>query len=428
MKLTPCAVLLSTSVFIACSPESEPLYLDILPTSEEGQPLAPPEPSQGVQLQMIASVAPGRESYGCQLFTAPPEGLFVNREEVSFGPGGHHVLLYRTPYTEIPTHDERGEAVDAAAIHDCSAGATALWKVNGVLGGSESFGGKGLLDKLPEGVAVAIEPGAVLLMSTHYLNATPEPIEVDSRINLHSIPKSEVVAEAGVLYFDNPIIRVPAHGEATARMRCPVSKDISIVSLQSHMHSRGVRFAADLLDAGGSPLGELYATETWKEPPVAEFNPPRVVLAGQAIDYRCDYQSTEAHDVIRGLTESDEMCQLIGPYYPRDMRLEACLDENGDPAATWIGGGSATCGQTLACLLTASPIEKDGGADAWGCVLNSCPAAAEPVSALVRCRLTRGRGACSDACAEDAAAAACESCLEEACEEAVDACLFAECD
>jgi hypothetical protein len=424
MKLTPCAVLVSTSVFIACSPISEPLHLDIL---SEGQLLAPPEPSEGVQYQMIASVPPGRESYGCQLFTAPPEGLYINREEVRFGPGGHHVLLYRTPYTEIPTHTELGEAVDGASLHDCSTGATALWKVNGVLGGSESFGGKGLLDELPEGVAVAVEPGAVLLMSTHYLNATPAPLEVDSRINLYTIPKENVVAEAGVLYFDNPIIHVPAHGEATARMRCPVPKDINILSLQSHMHSRGVGFAAQLLGKSGSPAVDLYATETWKEPPVAEWSPPLAVAAGHAIDYRCDYQSAEPHDVIRGLTEADEMCQLIGPYYPRDTRFEACQNEHGEPAATWIGSGSATCGQTLACLLTASPIEEDGGKDAWRCVLKSCPAAAEPVSDLVRCRLTRGQGACEEACADGSAMPACESCLEEACEDVVDACVWAEC-
>jgi hypothetical protein len=423
MKLTPCAVLISTSVFIACSPVPDPLYLDVL---SEGQLLTPPEPSEGVQYKMTASIEPGRESYGCQLFKAPPEGLFVNREEVRFGPGGHHALLYKTPYSEIPTKNELGEPVDAGALHDCSAGATALWKVNGVLGGSESFGGEGLLDQLPEGIAVPIEPGAVLLMSTHYLNATPEPLEVDSRINLYAIPKEEVVAEAGVLYFDNPIIRVPAHGKSTSRMRCPVSKDISIVSLQSHMHARGVRFAAHLAGEGAAGPAEIYATDTWKEPPVVHFDTPLAIKAGQAIEYRCDYQNAADHDVIHGLTEADEMCQLIGPYYPRDMRLEACQDEHGGPAATWTGSGSATCGQTLACLMTAAPIEEDGGRTAWGCVLDSCPAAAEAVSELMHCRLTEGRGECSDECAQGAVA--CESCLSGACEEAVDACLSSECN
>jgi hypothetical protein len=91
--------------------------------------------------------------------------------------------------------------------------------VSGVVGGSESFGGKGMLEELPAGVAVAVAPGAVLAMSTHYLNATPSPIEVDSRINLYTIPEDDVSIEAGVLYFDNPIIHVPAHGASTARNR-----------------------------------------------------------------------------------------------------------------------------------------------------------------------------------------------------------------
>jgi hypothetical protein len=339
------------------------------------------------------------------------------------------VLLYKTPYTQIPSENEQGEPIDAASVHDCSRGVTAVWRVSGVVGGSESFGGKGMLEELPAGVAVAVAPGAVLAMSTHYLNATPSPIEVDSRINLYTIPEDDVSIEAGVLYFDNPIIYVPAHGASTARMRCPVSRDIAITGLQSHMHSRGKGFAAHLLGAGGVGATEIYSTDNWKEPPALELSPPLAVAAGQAIEYRCDYQSSEPHDVVQGATDGDEMCQLIGPYYPRDPRLEACEDEEGVIAATWIGDGSATCAETLTCLQGAGPVGKDGGAAAWACVQASCPGAAEAVSGVVRCRMSRGRGTCSTTCGGpgDQPTSACEECLKEACRAAADACASAEC-
>jgi hypothetical protein len=235
-------------------------------------------------------------------------------------------------------------------------------------------------------------------------------------------------AVAGVLYFDNPIIHVPAFGASMARMRCPISRDIEIAGLQSHMHRRGRGFAAHLLDAGGLNAIEIYSTDDWQEPPALELRPPLAVAAGQVIELGCDYHNNDPLDVVRGLTEGDEMCQLIGPYYPRNPRLEACEDADGVIAATWIGEGSATCAETLGCLKDAAPVGEDGGAEAWRCVLDSCPGAAEAVSGVVRCRLSHGRGACSAACGSSPQAAGCEGCLKEACEAVTEACLSAECN
>src|SRR5262245_24319108 len=103
--------LVSLASLTACSrPEFDLFSRD--PAGEDAL-LEPPDEGEGVQYRMTKVVDPGVESYGCQLITAPPEGLFVQREAVKFSAGGHHVLLYRTPYTSIPTHDERGEPVDA---------------------------------------------------------------------------------------------------------------------------------------------------------------------------------------------------------------------------------------------------------------------------------------------------------------------------
>lgn len=421
MKFAPCLALFCASVSIACSPVT-PIDEEIEQDNSETHGLLdPPAPPEGVQYQMVKEVMPGEELYGCKMFVAPPEGLYVNREAVRFSAGGHHVLLYRTPYEAIPRRTELGDPIDAEAIHDCSMGATALWKVTGVLGGSESYEGRGLLEDLPEGVAIAIDPGAVIVMSTHYLNATPSPIEVDSRINLYTIPKEHVKAEAGVLYFDNPIIRVPAGGASTARVRCPISKDISIVSLQSHMHARGTAFSAMIVGVEGGPK-EIYETTSWKEPPVKDFSPALSVRAGQLIDYRCSYRGAGPLDVVRGETSDDEMCQLIGPYYPRDRHLEACEDENGESAARWVGSGTATCAQVYACLKEASPIAKDGGAEAFACVLSSRASEAKEVSALMRCRMKHDGGACKAACTSLTSSGACEGCLAQVCAEEVHAC------
>jgi hypothetical protein len=365
---------------------------------------------------MAATIQPGQESYGCRLFQVPEGGLFVHDEAVHFSPGGHHVLLYRTPYKAIPTEDEHGEPVDATEVHDCSKGATAHWKVDAVLGGSETLGGEGMLHGLPEGVALPVAAGTILVMSTHYLNAGGAPIEVDARINLYTIPAEEVTTEAGLLYLDNHVLRVPPLGKSTARMRCPVPSDVSIVNLQSHMHARGTSFTAQALGARRGEAATIYSTTRWSEPPVEVFEPVLSLRAGQAIEFRCDFASTEARPVVHGLTSDDEMCQLIGPYFPRDERFEACANEAGEASATWTGTGNTSGAETLACMRAAPTFSQDSGYEYLGCVLDSCPAIASELSAVVRCHADARSGACARTCRGDEVDD-CRACLLEACAE-----------
>ncbi|MDC3959280.1 monooxygenase [Polyangium jinanense] len=362
---------------------------------------------------MTSTIAPGSESYGCRLFQVPPEGLVIRGQDVAFGPGGHHVLLYRTPYRAIPSQDEQGIAVDALTEHDCSEGATARWKVDAVVGGSESFGSVGMLHRLPDGVGVVLEPNVVLVMSTHYLNTTSAPLEVDARINMHTMPREELRIEAGLLYMDNHVLRVAPFGEASARMRCPVPEDVHVVSLQSHMHARGAAFEASLIAPSGTTTS-IYSTTSWQEPPVRELDPPLLFPRGSTVEIRCDYKNSEARPVAYGLSSSDEMCQLIGPYFPKNARFERCEDESGATAATWVGSGKASGAETVHCLREAMTREKGVGYAYYDCVHAACSTLAAEVSAVVRCHEAKRAADCANRCqggdAED-----CVSCLAQAC-------------
>ncbi|MGK4002902.1 hypothetical protein WMF31_09800 [Sorangium sp. So ce1036] len=382
--------------------------------------LAPPPPGAGVQYRMASTVGPGQEIERCMLVVAPPEGLYVRADEVRFSPGSHHVVLYKTDYREIPTETSEGIPVDATEVHDCNNGATAAWDITGVVAGSQSYEGDSFLGELPDGVALRVEPGAVLVMNTHYLNTTPDPLETDARVNLYTIPPEQVEQEAGMLFHYNPFIRVPANGAASARMRCRVDEDISLVRVQSHMHRRGVGFAAHRVREDGA-MEEIYANEAWEQVPAKVFAAPLEVKAGEALDFRCDYVNPESREVAQGLTTRDEMCMLIGPYFPRRPGLDNCNGAGGVPAETWIGTGAATCAETLACV---SAAESD--ADVFGCVVDSCAGAAEEVSGFLRCQMTGGHGACDEACAEGGDG--CAACVAEACGEEVAACEAARCE
>ena len=105
-------------------------------------------------------------------------------------------------------------------------------------------------------------------------------------------------------------------------------------------------------------MEEIYTTDRWEQVPAGDFAPPLQVKAGDALDFRCDYMNPEAREVVQGLTTRDEMCMLIGPYYPRDPLFDMCFSDAGFPAESWIGSGAASCAETLIAktLSTMPPI------------------------------------------------------------------------
>ncbi|WP_437333267.1 hypothetical protein [Sorangium sp. So ce394] len=393
------------------------------PGAPEDQGLEPPAEGAGVQYRMVSTIEPGQEVERCQLFVAPPEGLNVNREVVRFSSGSHHVLLYATPYTEIPTETQRGVTLDATQVHDCSDGPQADWEVTGVVAGSQSPDGNSFLGDLPEGVALKVAPGTVLLMNTHYLNASGAPLETDARINLHTIPDEEVKVEAGMLFHYNPFISVPPHGESSARMRCTTDEDISVVRIQSHMHRRGVGYVANKVDLDGT-MTELYAHDKWEGVPSQEFSPFLEVKAGEALDYRCDFKNTEDRDIAQGLTTKDEMCMLIGPYFPRSRAYENCRSKEGFDASTWFGSGKTTCAEAFSCINSVTP-----GDDAafYGCIVNTCEKVGPQLSETLNCQTSGAFGACDEDC-RGGDREVCNTCILAACTPEMDACEAATCD
>jgi hypothetical protein len=396
------------------------------PAPPVGAPILDPPPAgQGLQLEMVSTVDAGQEIERCRFFQVGPEGLWIRREQTRFTAGSHHLLLYSTPYTSIPTMDSQGRAADTRGIVDCADGAPADWNIDGVLGGSQTAAGTDLT--APDGVALHLPPNAVVLMNTHYLNASPHAETVTARINLWGSPAANGAQEAGVMFFYNFYIRVPPNGSSTARMRCPIPRDVTLLNAQSHMHARGVGYAADLLDAGGKVQSELYRNQSWSDVPVKDFSPGLPLPAGSAIDYRCDYQSHEARTILQGFKTRDEMCMFIGIYYPRDLQLERCaLDDSfytSDLAAVHVGDGTATCGATLDCIEHA-PHDDGGDADT-ACRLAACPAGADALFAVEHCRMTNADHACDDTCAMRGPA--CDACITDKCAPAVGACRQAGC-
>jgi hypothetical protein len=379
--------------------------------------LPPPKPGEGVQLKMVSTLAAATETERCMFYQVPPEGMYVHSQEIRYTPGSHHVLVYMTPYKEIPTRTRGGQAVDTGGIFECGKGGpTANWEVNGVLGGAQKGDAPPIVGELPSDTAIVVPGGSVLMMNTHYLNASTRELQTDARINFYLVPREQVKQEAGILFLYNPFIHIPGNSRSRARMTCPVRKDITLVNGQSHMHRRGVDYAAYLTDATGNRLDELYTTHEWEEVIPRRFQPGKTLQAGQWIDYQCGYDNKEDRTVIQGLATTDEMCMFIGLYYPRDEQTEFCADDQmGDKqflAARWIGNGSADGAATADCLSKAMDPSMRGTGAFYGCVVDSCDKISGPMTEATRCLVTSGQE-CQEACKGDGAG--CGACLRQAC-------------
>jgi hypothetical protein len=392
--------------------------------TENAELLAAPRSGEGIQLKMVSTLAPGVETERCMFYQVPPEGMAIHRQEIRFTPGSHHVLVYMTPYAEIPTKNLQGQPVDTSGVFECGQGGpTANWSVDGVVAAGQDGDGEPMIGGLPADTAVVVPGGAVVMMNTHYLNASPRPLDTEARINFFVMPKEQVKREAGLLFFYNIFIHVPPNSRASARLSCPIRKDITLVNGASHMHKRGVDYTAHLTDGQGQPLSELYRTTNWEDVVPARFQPPRELKAGQRIDYRCTYENKENRTVIQGLSTSDEMCMFVGLYYPRDIQTEFCaLDEKAEApyvGGDWIGTGTADGTTTADCLTRAmSQGESEAGAATaeealYSCVVGSCPALSAPTSESVRCLFGSGEK-CEQSCKEGGDA--CRSCLRAMCE------------
>ncbi len=345
--------------------------------------LDPPPEGEGVQLTMTTTLEAGVEAEHCMFLQASDQEMWVTRDEARFDAGSHHVLIYETAYEAIPTVKDDGTPVDTSGVFDCSDGATNGWSVTKLIGGSQNAAGDSMIS-FPPGVAMPVRAGAVLLMNVHYINASDQAIEPRAAVNLYTVPEAEVETEGDLLFLYNPLIRVPQKGSARAQWRCPVHEDITIANVQSHMHARGVGYAAKV--AGEDQ--PFYESDRWADVEVKSFEPGLVVPAGASLEYYCDYQSGEDRTVYQGPRSTDEMCMLIGSYYPADPRTANCQGADGEQlGGEWIGEGEATCAETMNCVLGIdfSDQSRDVTEPLADCVLASDPAVSAESSAFLRC-------------------------------------------
>ncbi|MBK7580178.1 MAG: hypothetical protein IPI67_08250 [Myxococcales bacterium] len=347
-----------------------------------------------------ADIDAGDEIQKCR-FTAMPSDrgeLAIGNISHTYTAGSHHFLIYRTELTEMPAGGEE--------LVDCDESGW-MNHVRGVVYAAQETKGR---FELPPAVAQMFAPGEIVLVQTHYLNTDSAPLHASIDFKMELRDPATITTEAGVLFFYNPAIYVPAASKHTAELSCPLPETANLAFATSHMHWRGVKFRAESTDpALTASLGPLFETSEWSEPVPRAFpaDAPAVLPAGSSIQYHCDFDNPEPTGIVQGLSaDTNEMCMFVGMYWPRQARAtEFCF------AGAVTSAGTASALETLKCMVACGG--KGDAACTGPCWDAACPKASTAVMAITRCL----GNACSPDCYLAPEGKECATCAKAKCPE-----------
>lgn len=266
------------------------------------------QPDTGFQLATpVFDVPQGVEVQDCYFFRVPADEMsYVNRIEVNQNSGTHHMNVFRV--TSQEGNPLAQNADDGTVVLGTDEGAE-CWKSGNwsdwplAINSQQSTGDAGghfewSLPTTADGkqVVQAFEPGELLMLQTHYVNATTQATNTGKgkvSVNFYAIDEELAGPTVQTLFATHQNIEVkPGDVEKSFIAGCNLGNDspaVTVIGANSHFHSRGVRFTIAPADEQGDPLKPFYTNTSWDEPVMAREDVLAELPAGGSISYECTY-------------------------------------------------------------------------------------------------------------------------------------------
>jgi hypothetical protein len=258
------------------------------------------------------TVPPNSEVFKCQEFGNPwGHDIDIVKLDGYMSAGSHHFFLFNMDASTLRTQ--------AAPIGDCP-------------GGGIEFHPFPYLSQTPGHYIVTYPQANMgyplvtangLMMNSHYLNASSEPMTPTVSITIYPAKAGVVTIHVGSIFLNNTAFGVPADTLTPTwypKTQTPIlSEDYTIISNWSHMHQYATDFQAL---TGGN---KFYDETNWSEPTLinAANDPmhllPMQMKSGASITWQCLYTNPTSMDMDFGdFAQTNVMCIYIGQYYPAD--------------------------------------------------------------------------------------------------------------
>ncbi len=241
------------------------------------------------------------------------DDIVVTGMSATLAPGSHHLVVYRTtaPVNLTPTPCSPfagiGSGTDMPILIATKAETT--WA-------------------FPSGVGLELKPNQALRIEAHYLNVGATAIEGHGSVSFQGGPVSAAGAfqPADVLVWGTTQISIPAESTWSTGVHFQAGMaGTHMLSLTTHEHRLGSRVQVWTSAAPGSQ-GELLAdAKDWASPAWLVLPTPLDFDGTNGVSYQCDWNNTTNETVNFGESALDEMCFVIGYYYP-STGVDLCLD------------------------------------------------------------------------------------------------------
>jgi hypothetical protein len=304
-------------------------------------------------------VAAGEELQDCYFFQVPDladgEPLWIDRTVLALNPGSHHMNVFRVgELRDLDPSD--GDAIDLGGVQGTVIRAGECWKSGNwanwplVVNSQQSNPDEPVLDwRLPDDVAYRLEPGEMLMLQVHFVNATTQatPWKGRAAVNFHRSQDGDS-QELGTLFATQQSIRIcrssppPTYSGAC---RLPAGAH-TVAAANGHFHSRGRRFQMFAWDGVSTDVpgddARFYESDDWAEPDMA-LNLDVPIADGGGVWWSCDFEWTEPEvgcDVVNErdpqgandccytfgpIVEASEHCNVFAYYYPKTAGDIACF-------------------------------------------------------------------------------------------------------
>jgi hypothetical protein len=236
--------------------------------------------------------------------------VYVNRLLMRGGSNSHHFLVYTfRNQTGLPPVGQIRDIRNP----DGTINLTTLAQMQNHV----FFGGSMETERelrMPDGVALKLEPNTPLDLNAHYFNKTDLTLKGENYVNFYTVPASQVQHIAGTIDLANQDLNIPAGQRKTITKTFTFNTQVRIILLTSHTHSLGEKFVIKIF--GGTRNGEVvYENTDWEHPLMKQFQTPIVLQPGQGLTSEITYNNKTNKPVSWGLTSEDEMGIIFGYYY-----------------------------------------------------------------------------------------------------------------
>lgn len=271
------------------------------------------KPRRGFQLRTARFSVPVGEREICQAVRLPiTKPVDIDRITVKMPKGptlaSHHFAMFLAD-ADAPNLPLDGPETNVG----CVGAGGAL--VSPILGFVQRVGGDVI--RFPKGIGVRLLPSQVLLLNSHYVNVSDEPVELDVAVNFRKARRGSVTRHAKSFQLGTLDIAVPPGERANATAEWPVPFPMELVWASSHSHKHTESVDVDAVVGG--VVRPLVRTTSYAEPDFTYYRPPELRLVpDDSIRWTCRYRNATDAPVTFGITADDEMCFAVGFFVTDD--------------------------------------------------------------------------------------------------------------